>query len=481
MPPPLQPVEEDEAAAAAAATEPPVRPSTRRITLAQPDDDEVFTSASRDSAPLLPQGPTDDELFGDLPDEIGEPVVPGVVAGGAAADVEDAARTGERSLDRVGPAVVRREDLERRRRAGSEDDSPFGGADSTRVADLAEMERLAGERRARRQTGGAGDAGAAGGDFGGGESTRVADLAELERLASGDAAAGPARRGSGPIARSSGPAIIPRRPGTSDDDGGFGGGDFGSGESTRIADLGQLEKLAQENRVAREAEAAAAAAALFDDAPSVELSIDEDFYADFEIGDSAGEVSGEAAAADVSTGTRRATAHVVRRGKVTREDDSAAVVVEMEAEPSDEFDAVQVARLPEPGTPEEVAAEDDFSDVAAAMSEPLPPPSRRSSELREAAAAAVAASAAGAAEHDFADVAAAVAEPAPPPARAESSVDDALAGSPTRSRPSWPPPRRRRRPRSCRRRRPWSLPAPPAPPVVAAPPAVEVAVPGGGA
>jgi tetratricopeptide (TPR) repeat protein len=77
----------------------------------------------RKSAPQLTAAPSDDELFGNLPDEIPDPIA------------ESA---------RKGAAIVRREDLERHRAASSaEPASEFEGAEVTRMADANVMQGIA--------------------------------------------------------------------------------------------------------------------------------------------------------------------------------------------------------------------------------------------------------------------------------------------------------------------------------------------------
>ena len=158
-PPPLQPVEEE----AARAAEPPRRPSARKIE--RPTEEEVFTSASRASVAALPAAPTDDELFGDLladaNDERRIEAVTPRIAMPAAPVVQVPAKA-----PRTSGAIVRREDL------GKKKENEFAGGESTRVADLGELDAL------RAEPGELNDFDD--GPRGGAESTRVADLGELE-------------------------------------------------------------------------------------------------------------------------------------------------------------------------------------------------------------------------------------------------------------------------------------------------------------
>jgi tetratricopeptide (TPR) repeat protein len=349
-PPPLQPVEEE----AARAAEPPRRPSARK--LERPAEDEVFTSASRPSVAALPAAPTDDELFGDLLAEVNddkgmEPVTPRVAMPAAPAVPAPA------KAPRTSGAIVRREDL------GKKKENEFAGGESTRVADLGELDAL--------------------NDFdegpeGGAASTRVASIDEIDAQSRRAA-----RRSSAPpyggAVRATTPNITRRAPSEPASDFGRDEDDRGhvQPEATRIADSAQLEKLA--------AEAAAAAQALFDEAPAPELTVDEDFYADFEIGDQAGrdgsvtEAAGDTPSQATPAAGKRTTAHVVRRAGGTLAPPTAegGVVVEIEAEASDEVQVpvpgpvsgeIEAVAAPEAkeepaAVPSMVAAEDDFSGL----------------------------------------------------------------------------------------------------------------------
>ena len=382
-PPPLLPPDEEQ---------PPSRPSQpirRPSGLRLGGEDEVFTSASRPSVTALPPAPTDDELFGDLLDQpVPEPSPEPPIL-----PTPPRLPKGPRVSS---PAIVRREDLERRK--DGPNDGEFGGAETTRVADVAELEQLAEApiddfgggpeatrvasiddldpqaRRAARRTGPPPTPIADDpiDDFGGGpEATRVASIDELDPQSRRAA-----RRSEPPATRPAprGPAIV-RRPG-SDYGNDFGGDDdsgaFASPEATRIADVAQLEQLAEK--------AEAAAKALLDEQPAVELTVDEDFYAGFEIGDAPGVAGGSIGGGEVgelysdtgtgaTPGSRRTTAHVVRREKVATPPSGTAVVVEIEAEASDEVQlppvAGEISSAPAPAP-----AEHDFADVAAAVAEP---------------------------------------------------------------------------------------------------------------
>ena len=343
-PPPLQPVEEE----AARPAEPPRRPSGRK--LERPAEEEVFTSASRSAVANLPPAPTDDELFGDLLADTGEaetkqhpraePVTPRMAM--PAAPTAPAGKA-----PRTSGAIVRRDDL------GKKKPVDFAGAESTRVADVDEIDALRGDDFA--------DAPA------GGESTRVADVAEIEAQSRRAA-----RRSSAPPYGSglrASPNVTRRAPSEPLSDFGSDADDRARpAEATRIADVAQLEKLAEENRAAKAADAAAAAQALFDEAPAPELTVDEDFYADFEIGDQAAkdgavtEGAGDTPSQATPLGGKRTTAHVVRRAPVAAPSAQPGdVVVEIEAEASDEL------RLPGP-----VSGEIKVPDLVAAEAVPLP-------------------------------------------------------------------------------------------------------------
>jgi tetratricopeptide (TPR) repeat protein len=326
VPPPLPPVDELGAAPRPPEVVPiaprrpgppaPPAPPARPAAADKPPDDDVFTSAPRPATPFgLDLGPTDDELFGDLPDK------PPIPAGGLPAPAAPA-----------GP-----------------------GSEVTRVADLSEL-------------------GAA--------------FDEVSGF-SGETQTGERGQRAAP-AEPRGPAIVRRddlerrRRGEAD-------GDFGSGEPTRVADVAQIEALAQRQR--EESEAASAAAAAFfaeEPAPEVDLAVDEDFYDDIEIGTVADESSEGVPAEPMptpSTQSRRATAHVVRRAAPAPVDEGP--VLEMEADEGgmavttgSSARAMSVddalAELDElaPAAPEEAeavparaAAEVDFSDVAAAVAQ----------------------------------------------------------------------------------------------------------------
>ncbi len=256
-------------------------------------EEDVYTSAKRPSQTVLQAGPTDEELFGDLPDEL--PI---------------SALTPNRHADAA--------------EAAAEFDAP-------------QLTRVAGPEMAKLVA-------ASENDF-------AESVPELTRIAVPDTALLAAvKRGAEEPART-GPALVRRdelerrrQERAFSEDGlvaGFGddssddyADEFG-GESTRIADHGQLQQL-----MAADAEAAnAAAEALFAaaDAPALELTLDEDFYADIEISSATLPSLAELEEAENSS-VRRTTANLVRRPMteppIAAPDDAEGLVVELEAEPA---------------------------------------------------------------------------------------------------------------------------------------------------
>ncbi|RMH39209.1 MAG: hypothetical protein D6689_17310, partial [Deltaproteobacteria bacterium] len=118
-------------------------------------------------APSLAEGPSDDELFGDLPDAVpvnelsADPAPVGAPGGEAtrvaspfdlplAAARPEAPQPGAPRPDRRGAAIVRREDLERRRDAADGDlsgEGDFDGGEVTRIASAELLESMAGAAR----------------------------------------------------------------------------------------------------------------------------------------------------------------------------------------------------------------------------------------------------------------------------------------------------------------------------------------------
>lgn len=146
-------------------------------------------------------------------------------------------------------------------------------------------------------------------------------------------------------------------------------GGFGGSESTRVADLRELEKLRSHPEAPRQARPTPTAA--YEPPPEPE----EDFYADIEIGGDEDEVTGTPASA------RRVTANVVRRTA----DSSAAVrtppaaarpaparpAMDDDDEPELQISAAEPAPAPAPAAPP-VAADDDLG-LDAAMAEFMAP------------------------------------------------------------------------------------------------------------
>src|SRR5262249_13511519 len=92
------------------------------------------------------------------------------------------------------------------------------------------------------------------------------------------------------------------------------GGDFAGGESTRVADLAEIERMAADQR--EEAAAASAAAAAFfaeENAPEVQLEADADFYDDIEIGGEDHANDAVAEGGGPPGPSRRVTSHLVGR------------------------------------------------------------------------------------------------------------------------------------------------------------------------
>jgi tetratricopeptide (TPR) repeat protein len=294
------------------------------------DDDAVLTSAAR-PAIRLESGPTDDELFGDLPAQP-VPVVPALRP----------------------------------------------GAEATRVADLAALSAafddggsFAGDTRTGQGRPGA-------------SATRVVDpsvaaLAEARRPDAGEVR---------------GPAIVrrhdleQRRKRQEFEEESSGGGDFSSGDSTRVADLGEIEQMAQRQRE-ESAAASAAAAAFFAEksGAEVELRGDEDFYDDIEIG-------GNAEDAETGNtplpGGKRLGQNVVRRpaGAIVGpaasapdgDDDELSIAISHD-EPGLTGEVAAVAPAREVG-------EDDFSDLGGDQVTPVPAPMPRAESAPVRAAAA---------------------------------------------------------------------------------------------
>ncbi|MCE9580230.1 MAG: hypothetical protein K8W52_44345, partial [Deltaproteobacteria bacterium] len=285
------------------------------------DDDAVLTSAAR-PAIRLESGPTDDELFGDLP---AQPI----------------------------PVVA----------------ALRPGAEATRVADLAALSAAFD------------DGGSFAGDTGTGQGRRAANAGATRVVDPSMAALAEARRPDAPEVR--GPAIVrrhdleQRRRRQEFEEESSGGGDFSSGDATRVADIGQIEAMALRQRE-ESAAASAAAAAFFAERPGgeVELRADDDFYDDIEIGGSSDDAA-EAGHTPSSSG-RRAGPHVVRRtaapatsGPIVAasddDDDEMSIAI------SHDDEAPAAAPVEVSGTVREIG-EDDFSDLAGDQVTPVPPP-----------------------------------------------------------------------------------------------------------
>jgi len=382
-PPPLAEVEGEEEPSKRP-SQPPRRPSARRLGT----EEEVFTSASRPSVARLPQAPTDDELFGDLMNESAPEAAPKPVEVTPRAPSIPRPPSVPRpaSTPRVSrPAIVRREDLARKREEG------FAGGESTRVADVAELDALRDD-----------------GDFVEGpfgtESTRVASYQELDstqRRAARRTDAPPVPRTT---PRTTPPSPPPARPSANvlrRDQADFGRDDsgvFAGPEQTRIAEFDQLEKLAEADAAAAKAHAEAAAAAaqsLFDEQPAIELTVDDDFYADFEIGDQGTGETHFDTPSSLTPSARRTTAHIVRRTNPPTSPVPLVkpVVMEIEADAGDEFELAprsgeistrEVAPMPE-------LAEDDFSGIAEEVQAAAEAAVRESDEVTGEAPAAAAA------------------------------------------------------------------------------------------
>lgn len=279
-PPPLPPADESKVQAMPAPPASPPRPPSP-----PPTPPAAAPSVSATETPSLAPAPTDDELFGDLPEALPEEVAP-------------------------------------------MKSSPM--AEATRVVDAAALDDLA------RAAGGEDHT----------ESTRIAELSAIDGLVAETAKPEDA---SAPAPRRSSPAIVRRdelerkRRAEEAGDSDF-ANDFAGGESTRIADLASLDAMAQSEAEAAAAAKAAAAEFFADEPESLELELDEDFYDDIEIGASTDTEVDEPApvpppvAPTRRTASRRTTAHIVRRSKTEPPVDAPVEgpVVVMEADFEDE-------------------------------------------------------------------------------------------------------------------------------------------------
>ncbi|NVB82195.1 MAG: hypothetical protein HOV81_27690, partial [Kofleriaceae bacterium] len=177
-----------------------------------------------------------------------------------------------------------------------------------------------------------------------------------------DPVAPPPRPSAPAIVKRTGPAIIRRTPVsipvpklpsgvyTADP------GDFGAGETTRIADVDEMEAKAAESRRADARSKAPTAPPPMSFTPSAFDDPAEPEEDDYEIEIGASSADEEASAAPETVAPRRTLANVVRRAVTPQPSRPVSVPVVRVEEPQ-EHDAVPVAP----------AAEDDFSDVAAAV------------------------------------------------------------------------------------------------------------------
>lgn len=349
-PPPLPPPSSDESIVKALPeSTPPPFASADPAADTESDgdgDEELYTSAVK---PTLPAAPTDEELFGDLPDELPEDVAPAVGA------------------------------------------TPY--AESTRIADAAVLDEMA---------------------------RASSEAHEIDQVESAQPSQARAPEREAPR----GPAIVRRedlerkRRAAEDGDAELGDGDFGGGESTRIADIAALDDLVESEARAAQAAAEAAEAFFNEEAASLELELDDDFYDDIEIGaDQVGStevsvvsvVPEAPSAAPSGESPRRTTAHIVRRASTEAPVPAAdAPVVVLEAEFADEAPPAERAAVVT-GSLDNAAARalaDDeiLSSAPPLFASPSPEPEPIPSEaLRDAAAESQEREALGEADTDSAD------------------------------------------------------------------------------
>ena len=290
------------------------------------DDDHLYTSAPK---PVLAPAPTDEELFGGLPDKV--------------------------------PDAALKSGGDGKNRAVTAKSDPQEGVDSTRIADpdQALLDALVGDSP---------------GDPDPVDSTRIAgpDVMLLAESAVKDEPAKPRK-----------PAIVRRddlermrkereeAEQASASDGGAGDfGDDGFGGSTRIADAALIENIVDASESEAAAAADAAAEAFFaDEPPEVTLELDEDFYDDIQIGDS-GEEEADPEPEVEAPKRKVRTAHTVRRASAPDISDVEAggIVLHIDAEPSDAHGMINAER-PEPVSGEVGASEPSAAALAEAQRE----------------------------------------------------------------------------------------------------------------
>jgi len=249
------------------------------------EDDGLLTSAPK---PVLAPAPTDEELFGSLPDKI--PDAPVAKREATAKPTDEATRIAD-----VDQAL-----LEAAGGGGDGDYAP----EATRIADV-DMALLAASAKDESAPK---------------HSPAIVRRDELERL------------------RKEREQAKQRADDSGDD---FGG-------STRIASAELIENIVDQSESEAARAAAAAAEAFFaEDPPEVQLELDDDFYDDIQIGEHT-----EAAPAErdpEEQPKRRRTAHIVRRSAPeipteTQADDGGGVVLEIEAEPSEPYGMIDAER-----------------------------------------------------------------------------------------------------------------------------------------